>query len=123
MSTTPVPRGSSGTAAPAPASDTAPGGPAPGAASGPGDGRRPGDALVRVGGVVFAAGALATLVTFVPFFLGTDPFPSYAYALSMLMGVGFALAGAGFWRGVRAQRHGVRAQAVAASGSPGSSGS
>ncbi|MBW1603758.1 hypothetical protein JJV70_16910 [Streptomyces sp. JJ66] len=69
--------------------------------------------MVRVGGVVFAVGALATAITFVPFFLGTDPFPAYAYVLSMLMGAGFALAGAGFWRSVRAQRRAARAQAAA----------
>ncbi|WP_257578274.1 hypothetical protein [Streptomyces sp. JJ38] len=72
--------------------------------------------LIRVGMVVFTLGALATVITFVPLFLGTDPFPSAAYFLSMLMGLGFALAGAGFLRSVAAQRRAVRRQAQAADG-------
>ncbi|PCG82420.1 hypothetical protein CIB93_30130 [Streptomyces sp. WZ.A104] len=58
----------------------------------------PGDRLVQVGAIVFFVGALATLVTVAPLFLGTDPFPSVAYAVSMLMGVGFLIAGAGVVR-------------------------
>ncbi|MFG2921808.1 hypothetical protein ACGFYA_09820 [Streptomyces sp. NPDC048305] len=57
-----------------------------------------GDRLVQVGAVVFFIGALATLVTVAPLFLGTDPFPSVAYAVCMLMGVGFLIAGAGVVR-------------------------
>lgn len=57
-----------------------------------------GDRLVRVGAIVFFIGALATLVTVAPLFLGTDPFPSFAYALCMLMGVGFLIAAAGVVR-------------------------
>lgn len=75
---------------------------------------RPGDLLVRIGGVVFAVGAVATLVTVAPLFLGTDPFPTVAYLLSMLMGVGFAIAAAGVVRGVSAQRKEARAAAAAA---------
>ncbi|MFD3332765.1 hypothetical protein ACFWV1_08935 [Streptomyces sp. NPDC058700] len=68
----------------------------------------PGDGLVKAGVVVFAVGALATLVTVAPLFLGTDPFPTVAYCVSMLMGVGFALAGAGVLRSIAAQRRQAR---------------
>ncbi|MGW2276519.1 hypothetical protein [Streptomyces sp. NPDC001770] len=59
-----------------------------------------GDRLVRIGAIVFFIGALATLVTVAPLFLGTDPFPSIAYAVCMLMGVGFLIAAAGVVRSV-----------------------
>ncbi|MER6017566.1 hypothetical protein [Streptomyces anulatus] len=59
-----------------------------------------GDRLVQVGAIVFFVGALATLVTVAPLFLGTDPFPPVAYAVCMLMGVGFLIAGAGVVRSV-----------------------
>ncbi|MFE4058576.1 hypothetical protein ACFXP3_20165 [Streptomyces sp. NPDC059096] len=64
----------------------------------------PGDGLVRAGAIVFIVGAVATLATVTPLFLGSDPFPTIAYAVSMLMGVGFAVAGAGVLRSVAAQR-------------------
>lgn len=70
---------------------------------------RAGDALVRTGGVVFLVGAVATLVTVAPLFLGTEPFPAPAYFVCMLMGVGFALAGAGVLRSAAAQRRAARA--------------
>ncbi|MDB1088129.1 hypothetical protein PJ985_11195 [Streptomyces sp. ACA25] len=73
--------------------------------------RRPGDLLVRIGGILFAIGAIATLVTFVPMFLGTEPLPSAAWAVSMLMGVGFAVAGAGLLRDMAEQRRLARAAA------------
>ncbi|WP_405186566.1 hypothetical protein OG582_21870 [Streptomyces anulatus] len=57
-----------------------------------------GDRLVQVGAIVFFVGALATLVTVAPLFLGTDPFPPVAYAVCMLMGAGFLIAGAGVVR-------------------------
>ncbi|WP_103508853.1 hypothetical protein [Streptomyces sp. SM13] len=57
-----------------------------------------GDRLVQVGAIVFFVGALATLVTVAPLFLGTDPFSPVAYAVCMLMGVGFLIAGAGVVR-------------------------
>ncbi|MFF1838309.1 hypothetical protein ACFVXE_29520 [Streptomyces sp. NPDC058231] len=57
-----------------------------------------GDRLVRVGAIVFFVGALATVVTVAPLFLGTDPFPPVAYAVCMLMGVGFLIAAAGVVR-------------------------
>ncbi|AXG79466.1 hypothetical protein [Streptomyces paludis] len=64
----------------------------------------PGDGLVRIGAIVFIAGALATLITVAPLFLGTDPFPPIAYGVCMLMGLGFAIAGAGVLRSIGAQR-------------------
>ncbi|MEV5280977.1 MULTISPECIES: hypothetical protein [unclassified Streptomyces] len=68
----------------------------------------PGDRLVRVGAVVFFVGALATLVTVAPLFLHTAPFPSFAYLVCMLMGVGFLIAGAGVLRSIAAQRRQAR---------------
>ncbi|MFD5911854.1 hypothetical protein ACIQXA_17360 [Streptomyces massasporeus] len=69
----------------------------------------PGDRLVRAGAVVFFIGALATLVTVAPLFLGTTPFPTYMFGLSMLMAVGFLTAGAGVLRSVAAGRRQARA--------------
>ncbi|MFF7868955.1 hypothetical protein ACFZCT_21190 [Streptomyces qaidamensis] len=69
----------------------------------------PGDRLVRAGAVVFFIGALATLVTVAPLFLGTSPFPTYMFGLSMLMAVGFLMAGAGVLRAVAAGRRQARA--------------
>ncbi|MGW7363661.1 hypothetical protein ACWGI8_09585 [Streptomyces sp. NPDC054841] len=71
----------------------------------------PGDGLVRVGAIVFIIGAVATLVTVAPLFLGTDPFPTAAYLVSMLMGVGFLVAGAGVLRSIAAQRRQARSSA------------
>ncbi|MCX5387913.1 hypothetical protein [Streptomyces sp. NBC_00083] len=68
-----------------------------------------GDRLVRVGAVVFFIGALATLVTVAPLFLHTTPFPSIAYLICMLMGVGFLIAGAGVLLGIAEQRRQARA--------------
>ncbi|MFJ3926418.1 hypothetical protein [Streptomyces sp. NPDC090022] len=73
------------------------------------DEARPGDALVKAGGIVFIVGAVATLATMAPLFLDTDPFPSYAWAVCMLMGVGFAIAAAGVMRGIASQRRTARA--------------
>jgi hypothetical protein len=67
-----------------------------------------GDGLVRIGGIVFFIGAVATLVTIAPLFLKTDPFPPVAYAVCMLMGVGFVIAAAGVLRSVAAQRRAAR---------------
>jgi hypothetical protein len=69
----------------------------------------PGDRLVRAGAVVFFIGALATLVTVAPLFLGTTPFPTYMFGLSMLMAIGFLMAGAGVLRSVAAGRRQARA--------------
>ena len=79
----------------------------------------PGDRLVRIGAIVFIVGAVATLVTVAPLFLGTHPFPFVAYAVCMLMGVGFLIAGAGVLRSVAAQRAQARS-AMAAAGAPAS---
>lgn len=58
--------------------------------------------------IVFFIGAVATLVTVAPLFLGTDPFPTVAYLVCMLMGVGFLIAGAGVLRSIAAQRRQAR---------------
>ncbi|GGZ45236.1 hypothetical protein GCM10010387_44670 [Streptomyces inusitatus] len=71
----------------------------------------PGDGLVRTGGIVFIVGAVATLVTMAPLFLGTDPFPPIAYGVCMLMGVGFMIAGAGVLRSIAAQRRAAKSVA------------
>ena len=63
-----------------------------------------GDGLVRVGAFVFILGALATIATVVPLFLGAKPLPTAAYLVSMLMGVGFALALLGLLRSARPPR-------------------
>ncbi|OEV04892.1 hypothetical protein [Streptomyces oceani] len=77
-----------------------------------------GDRLVRAGGIVFALGALATLITVAPLFLGTERFPAPAYFVCMLMGVGFVLAAAGLLRSAAAQRQAVRAASGTTSGTP-----
>lgn len=64
--------------------------------------------MVRTGAIVFFVGAVATMVTVAPLFLGSDPFPSFAYAVCMLMGVGFLIAAAGVLRGVAVQRRQAR---------------
>jgi hypothetical protein len=69
----------------------------------------PGDGLVRAGGIVFIIGAVATLVTVAPLFLGIKAFPTYMFVLSMLMGVGFLMAGAGVLRSAAAGRRQARA--------------
>ncbi|MFF9090113.1 hypothetical protein ACF1BE_27615 [Streptomyces sp. NPDC014991] len=68
----------------------------------------PGDRLIRAGAVVFFLGALATLVTVAPLLLGATPFPTYMFGLSMLMAVGFLVAGAGVLRSVAAGRRQAR---------------
>ncbi|GGV54136.1 hypothetical protein GCM10010277_52690 [Streptomyces longisporoflavus] len=55
---------------------------------------------------------MATLVTVAPLFLGTDPFPSIAYAVCMLMGVGFVVAVAGVLRGIAVQRRQAKSAAT-----------
>ncbi|KWX09988.1 membrane protein, partial [Carbonactinospora thermoautotrophica] len=54
--------------------------------------RRPGDLLVRAGGVVFAIGVVGVVATVLPLFLGTRPLPPAFYWLSMLAPLGLALA-------------------------------
>ena len=68
----------------------------------------PGDRLIRAGAIVFFLGALATLVTVAPLFLHAKPFPTYMFGLSMLMGVGFLVAGAGVLRSIAAGRRQAR---------------
>ena len=60
---------------------------------------------------MFFIGAVATLVTVAPFLLGTTPFPAYMFGLSMLMAVGFVVAGAGVLQSVAAGRRQARAVA------------
>ena len=69
----------------------------------------PGDRLIRAGALVFFVGAVATLVTVAPLLLGTTPFPTYMFGLSMLMAVGFVVAGAGVLQSVAAGRRQARA--------------
>lgn len=78
----------------------------------PQDAAAPGDRLVRAGAVVFAIGAVATLATVAPLLLGSDPLPTVAYVVCMLMGVGFALAGAGLLRTIAAQRRQARSSST-----------
>ncbi|MGW0084199.1 hypothetical protein [Streptomyces sp. NPDC003393] len=73
-----------------------------------------GDGLIRAGAIVFFIGAAATLVTVAPLFLGVRPFPTYMFGLSMLMGVGFLIAGAGVLRSIAAQRRQARGGAESA---------
>ncbi|WP_188266467.1 MULTISPECIES: hypothetical protein [unclassified Streptomyces] len=72
------------------------------------DDSAPGDGLVKAGVILFAIGAVATLVTVAPLLLGTDPFPTVAYTVSMLMGVGFLVAAAGVLRAIAVQRRQAR---------------
>lgn len=67
-----------------------------------------GDGLIRAGAVVFIVGAVASLVTIAPLFLGTKPFPTYMFGLSLLMGVGFLIAGIGVLRSIAAGRRQAR---------------
>jgi hypothetical protein len=67
-----------------------------------------GDRLIRAGAIVFFVGAVATLVTVAPFLLGTKPFPTYMFGLSMLMAVGFLTAGAGVFQSIAEGRRRAR---------------
>jgi hypothetical protein len=71
----------------------------------------PGDRLIRAGAIVFFIGTVATLVTVAPLFLGTTPFPTYMFVLSMLMGVGFLIAGVGVFQSIAAGRRQARSAA------------
>jgi uncharacterized membrane protein YiaA len=68
--------------------------------------QHPGDGLVRVGAILFIVGAVATVVTVAPLFLGLTPLPSAAYFVSMVMPVGFAVALFGLLRAARSQKRG-----------------
>jgi hypothetical protein len=74
-----------------------------------------GDLLVRVGAIVFMVGAVGTLATVAPLLLGTRTLPTPAYFVSMLMGVGMAIALCGLLRSALAQRQGGRGQGAAGS--------
>lgn len=74
----------------------------------------PGDVLVKVGGAVFGIGVLATIATFVPYFLDLPRFPSFAYWLSMLMPLGFLLSLAGLFTTARLDARARRAAREAA---------
>ncbi|MBW8702635.1 hypothetical protein MBT84_23855 [Streptomyces sp. MBT84] len=67
-----------------------------------------GDGLIRAGAIVFFVGAVATLVTVAPLLLGTKPFPTYMFGMSMLMAVGFLMAGAGVFRSIAEGRRRAR---------------
>jgi hypothetical protein len=67
-------------------------------------GGRPGDRLVTWGAVAFTVGLLATLVTMVPFFVGSDPFPTPVYLVALLAPGGLALALTGLLRAARSHR-------------------
>ena len=74
---------------------------------------QPGDALVRVGAILFLIGAVATIATVAPLFLGLTPFPTPAYFVSLVMPLGFGTALVGLLRSARAQRRGgVRSTAA-----------
>ena len=68
---------------------------------------RPGDALVRVGAILFLIGTVATVVTVAPLFLGLTPLPTPAYFVSMVMPLGFGTALVGLLRSARAQKRGA----------------
>ncbi|MFG3060904.1 hypothetical protein ACGFYM_20260 [Streptomyces sp. NPDC048231] len=67
-----------------------------------------GDGLIRAGAIVFFVGAVVTLVTVAPLLLGTKPFPTYMFGMSMLMAVGFLMAGAGVLRSIAEGRRRAR---------------
>ncbi|MGW3494696.1 hypothetical protein [Streptomyces sp. NPDC001020] len=67
-----------------------------------------GDWLIRAGAIVFFVGTVATMVTVAPLLLGTKPFPTYMFGLSMLMGVGFLMAGAGLLQSIAEGRRRAR---------------
>ncbi|OKJ11902.1 hypothetical protein [Kitasatospora sp. CB01950] len=79
--------------------------------------RDAGEVLVRVGGVVFGVGTLATVVTFVPFLFHLQRLPSIAYGLSMLMPAGLLLALVGLFTTARAESRRRRAAREAAASS------
>ncbi|KAB7852857.1 hypothetical protein J7W19_19140 [Streptomyces mobaraensis NBRC 13819 = DSM 40847] len=68
---------------------------------------------MRAGAIVFLVGAVATMATVAPLFLGADPLPSAAYFVCMLMGVGFVIAAAGVLRTAADQRRRAREASAA----------
>ena len=77
-----------------------------------------GDLLVRIGAILFVIGAVATLATITPLFIGSHPLPTAAYFVCMLMGVGFALALVGLLRSALAQRREARQTQQAPAAAP-----
>lgn len=73
-----------------------------------------GDGLVRIGAILFAVGAVATIATVLPLFLGLHRLPTPAYFVCMVMPLGFAVALAGLFRAARSQRRSTSTQQVAA---------
>lgn len=65
----------------------------------------PGDLLVRTGAITFLVGTVGTVVTVAPLLLHTKRLPTPAYFVSMLMGLGLALALVGLLKSALAQRH------------------
>ncbi|GGQ75945.1 hypothetical protein [Kitasatospora griseola] len=76
--------------------------------------RDAGEILVRVGGVVFVLGTLATIATMVPLFLDLPRLPSIAWGLSMLMPLGLLVALTGLFTTARAESRRRRAAREAA---------
>ncbi|MEE4545476.1 hypothetical protein V2S66_26345 [Streptomyces sp. V4-01] len=71
-----------------------------------------GDLLVRIGAILFMIGAVGTIVTVAPLLLHTRTLPTPAYFVSMLMGVGMAVALVGLLRSALAQRQAAAAPAA-----------
>ena len=63
-----------------------------------------GDLLVRIGAIAFIVGAAGTLATLAPLLTHSKRLPTPAYFVSMLMGVGLAIALCGLLRAALAQR-------------------
>jgi len=70
----------------------------------PEDAAPPGEALVRWGALLFAMGAVATVLTVLPLLVGAAPLPTAVYLAAMVMPVGFGLALLGLWRSAGARR-------------------
>lgn len=66
--------------------------------------RGPGDALVRVGAVLFALGGVGVLLTVLPYFFGGGDPAMASLVLATLMPAGLALALLGLLRSARASR-------------------
>ncbi|KDN83739.1 hypothetical protein [Kitasatospora cheerisanensis] len=76
-----------------------------------------GENLVRVGGVVFVLGTLATIATVVPYLLDLPRLPSIAWGLSMMMPLGLLVALVGLFATARAESRRRRAAREAAAAS------
>ncbi|WP_042376894.1 hypothetical protein [Streptacidiphilus melanogenes] len=70
----------------------------------------PGDRLVRIGAILFAVGAVATIATVLPLFLGLHRLPTPAYFVCMVMPLGFAVALAGLFASARSQKRQIAAK-------------